>query len=88
MRNPIGGGGAWAAPTVAKNKIDPTTVEAAGAKKIVEGGSPMGNLTNRTSKSNQSSVEGGIFSHAAPTPAKTKMCVDRNYSSIEGGIFG
>jgi hypothetical protein len=73
---------------VAKSKIDPTTVGPAGSKKMVEGGSPMGNLTNRTSKSNQSSVEGGIFSSGAPTPAKTKGCVDRNYSSVEGGIFG
>ena len=37
---------------------------------------------------NRSSIEGGIFSHGAPTPQRNVPRGNPNRSSVEGGIFG
>ena len=51
---------------------------------------PLVPLNSSRSNHNRASVDGGVFSHAAPTRTKQHKAAahNRNASSVPGGIFG
>ena len=74
-----------------KERLQPEMLACAGQKVERDSDAPLQPLNSaRANPGFQTSVEGGVFSKAAPTPVKQPRAAmyDHNASSIPGGIFG